>query len=57
MQALRGVQTLHPKVIVSSTLTVYPTSELYQEIQAGNWTEETEIEKLYELRTLVGSLT
>ncbi len=47
---------LHPKVIVSSMLTVYPTSEVYQEIQAGNWTEETEIEKLYELRTLIGSL-
>ncbi len=47
---------LHPKVIVSSMLTVYPTSELYQEIRDGNWTEETETEKLYELRTLVGSL-
>ena len=47
---------LHPKVIVSSMLTVYPTSELYQEIRDGNWTEETEIEKLYELRTLIGSL-
>ncbi len=47
---------LHPKAIVSSMLTIYPTSELYQEIQAGNWTEETETEKLYELRTLIGSL-
>lgn len=44
---------LHPKIIVSSMLTIYPASELYQEIQAGNWTEETEIEKLYELRTLI----
>ncbi len=48
---------LHPKVIVSSMLTIYPTSELYQEIQAGNWTEETEIEKLYELRTLIEKLS
>ena len=47
---------LHPKIIVSSMLTIYPTSELYQEIQDGNWVEETEIEKLYELRTLIGSL-
>ena len=47
---------LHPKIIVSSMLTIYPTSELYQEIQAGNWTEETEIEKLYELRTLIEKL-
>ena len=41
---------IHPKIIVSSMLTIYPTSELYQEIQAGNWTEETEIEKLHELK-------
>ena len=47
----------HPKVIVSSMLTVYPTSELYQEIQSGNWTEETEIEKLHELKVLIQGLT
>jgi len=47
---------LHPKIIVSSMLTIYPSSELYQEIQAGNWTEESEIEKLYELRMLISSL-
>ncbi len=47
---------LHPKVIVSSMLTIYQSSELYQEIQAGSWTEESEIEKLYELRMLISSL-
>ena len=47
---------LHPKIIVSSMLTIYPSSELYQEIQAGNWAEETEIEKLYELRMLIEGL-
>ena len=47
---------LHPKIIVSSMLTIYPTSELYREIQEGNWAEETEIEKLYELRTLIENL-
>lgn len=47
----------HPKIIVSSMLTIYQTSELYQEIQKGNWTEETEIEKLYELKTLIEHLT
>lgn len=47
---------LHPKIIINSMLTVYPTSELYQEIQAGNWVEETEIEKLHELKTLISSL-
>lgn len=45
-----------PKIIVSSMLTIYPTSELYQEIQEENWKEETEIEKLYELRTLIQQL-
>lgn len=34
-------------------LTIYPTSELYKEIQAGNWKEETEIEKLEEMKTLI----
>ena len=47
---------LRPKIIVSSMLTIYPTSELYQEIQAGNWTEETEFEKLLELRALIQHL-
>ena len=47
---------LRPRIIVSSMLTIYPTSELYQEIQAGNWTEETEFEKLLELKTLIQNL-
>lgn len=47
---------VNPKIIVSSMLTIYPTSELYQEIQEGNWKEETEIEKLYELKTLIQQL-
>ena len=46
----------NPKIIVSSMLTIYQTSELYQEIQAGNWAEETEIEKLHELKTLIQEL-
>ena len=37
-------------------LTIYPTSELYKEIQAGNWKEETEIEKLEEMKTLIENL-
>lgn len=47
---------VHPKIIVSSMLTIYPASELYQEIQDGNWTEETELEKLHEMKTLIGNL-
>lgn len=37
-------------------LTIYKTSELYQEIQKGNWKEETEIEKLMELKVLIQEL-
>ena len=45
------------KIIESSMLTIYKTSELYQEIQKRNWKEESEIEKLIELKTLVENLT
>ena len=37
-------------------LTIYPNSELYEEIQKGNWKEEQEIEKYKELKTLVENL-
>ena len=37
-------------------LTIYPESELYQEIQNGNWEAEGEIEKYRELRVLVENL-
>ena len=37
-------------------LTIYPESELYQEIQRGNWQEESEIEKYKEIRTLLENL-
>lgn len=47
----------HPKIIGSSMLTIFPDSELYQEIQRGNWTEEGEIEKLAELKALIENLT
>lgn len=47
---------LHPRLIGSSMLTVYPESRLYREIQAGNWQEAGELEKLDELRTLISRL-
>lgn len=46
----------NPQIIGSSMLTVYPESELFDEIQAGNWSEETELEKLEELKTLIENL-
>ena len=47
---------LHPQIVGASMLTIYPNSELYQEIQKGNWKEEQEIEKYIELKTLVENL-
>lgn len=37
-------------------LTVYPQSRLFSEMQAGQWTEAGEVEKLEELKTLVEHL-
>ena len=47
---------LHPTLIGINMLTIYPESELYQEIQCGNWKEESEIEKYKEIRTLLDNL-
>lgn len=45
-----------PVFLGSSMLTVYPSSRLYKEIEAGRWREESETEKLRELRGLVSAL-
>lgn len=47
---------LHPKLIGANMLTIYPNSELYKEIESGNWVEESEIEKYKELKALVENL-
>lgn len=47
---------LHPQLIGANMLTIYPDSELYQEIQKGNWQEESEVEKYQEIRTLIENL-
>lgn len=48
---------LNPKIIGCSMLTIYPDSELYKEIEDGNWHEESETEKIDELKTLIECLT
>lgn len=48
---------LHPRLIGANMLTVYSESELFAEIQRGNWEEESEVEKYQELKTLVQTLT
>lgn len=47
---------LHPQLIGANMLTIYPNSELYKELQKGNWQEESEIEKYKEVKTLVENL-
>ncbi len=47
---------LHPQLIGVNMLTIYPDSELFREIQRGNWKEESEIEKYKEIRTLLENL-
>lgn len=48
---------LHPFLVGPNMLTIYPESELYQEIVRGNWTEESETEKYQEIKTLIQNLT
>ena len=48
---------LHPKLVGANMLTIYPDSELYQEIRKGNWQPEGEKEKYMEMKTLVENLT
>lgn len=52
----RVCNQLHPQIIGASMLTIYSNSELYEEIQKGNWKEEAEIEKYEELKTFVEHL-
>lgn len=47
---------LYPKLIGANMLTIYPKSKLYQEIEKGNWEEESEIEKYKELRVFIKKL-
>ena len=47
---------LHPLRIGVNMLTVYPESELYQEIRQGRWQESSELEKYQEIRELVKTL-
>ena len=51
------INRLHPFIINIVSLTIFPESQLYKEIQDGAYIEEPEIERLIEERTLIDSLT
>lgn len=57
MASAKIFNQLHPFLIGPNMLTIYPESDLYQEIRQENWEEEGELEKYRELRTLVENLT
>ncbi len=48
---------LHPELVGANMLTIYPDSELYQELRKGNWQRSGEKEKYMEMKTLVKNLT
>ena len=47
---------LHPCIINIVSLTIFPESQLYQEVINGTYVEEPEIERLMEMRTLIDRL-
>ena len=53
---LKIFNQLNPKIIGSSMLTVFKNSKLYEEIIKGSFTEESEKEKLREVKNLISGL-
>lgn len=51
------VNQTNPWLVGANMLTIYRSSDLYEEIVAGNWQEEMEVEKYEEVKELVANLT
>lgn len=47
---------LHPFIVNIVSLTIFPESQLYQELNDGAYVESSEIERLIEIRTLISKL-
>jgi len=56
LESAKIFSQLHPFIITVVSLTVFPESQLYRDIQDGTYTEATEIERLEELKTLLQNL-
>lgn len=56
-ETARVINQLNPFIINIVSLTIFPESQLYQELQNGLFIEEPEIERLIEVRTLINNLT
>lgn len=48
---------VHPAMVTTSSLTLFPETPLSAEVKAGTFVEATEIERLQEMRSLVEALT
>ncbi len=48
---------LHPCIINIVSLTIFPESQLFNEVLDGTYEEEPEIERLMEMRTLIDRLS
>jgi radical SAM superfamily enzyme YgiQ (UPF0313 family) len=57
IETAKVFNTLRPKSIRLTGLTISPSSELYKEIQIGNYTPACEFERLFELKTLIEHLS
>lgn len=47
---------LHPCIINIVSLTIFPESQLYQDVLKGSYAEEPEVERLLEMRMLINQL-
>lgn len=47
---------IHPSIISVTSLTIFPESDLYEEVACGNYIETPEKERLVELKTLIENL-
>ncbi|MDE6770751.1 MAG: radical SAM protein, partial [Muribaculaceae bacterium] len=47
---------LNPFIVNIVSLTIFPESQLYKELQEGTYVEEPEIERLIEVKTLINNL-
>lgn len=47
---------IHPYYMMLTNVSVLPGTKLYDQMQAGEWTEATEKERIEEIRTLIAEL-
>ena len=57
LESARIYNQVHPASINIVALTIFPESELYQDVLAGTYKPAGEIEKLFELKTFIENLT